>query len=302
MILLSKDAMYEAITNYVIGSKYSCEEWRKWQATRALAHYTSSDTFKYYVTQKPNTISSISNVDGYSAISINAITIYQAYYDYCFGDFSVLLISPQGGESGVIKYATMLLELYDVCKGYSRKLFGDSLFISALREFTVTKDCNTLAKFPYVDYNYDYSEIHAHTVAVFSLTSLIALLMKNYIGHYDPQYKLETISHSLCAKAYNESVFGFIKPSLKMQQASAVINIPKLNQEFKLEKCKTWPQISSIKCKRCFRLTEGSWGKFNVCIDCYVKRVCASCGAEAHEIGNNKLPICSFHKKLEDSS
>ena len=62
----------------------------------------------------------------------------------------------------------------------------------------------------------------------------------------------------------------------------------------------SWPVTKQIKCIKCARLTEGTWGKFGYCLDCHLKKACSSCGADAQgKSENDDMPKCSFHLKLE---
>ncbi len=289
------------IINYFKSAK-DHKEWKRWQESRLLSHYDTSDMFKWYVSNKPDTYNDLSNFSGYSTISIKTANIYQPYYDYCFGNFSIFIASPQGGLDGLQKYAEILLGLYDICKGYSRKLFGDPEFIAVLRIFVATKDVDFLTKFPYHEHEYNHEELHAHTVCMFSLSSLITLLMRDYIGRYDARHGIKMIDVKRCINAYNKGVFGYVDHTVKRAFASTVIDIPKPTNEYRPGKVATWPQVKSIKCIKCSRLTEGSWGKFGTCIDCYMLKVCSACGAPSDGLlGSDNMPKCSFHKKVDDS-
>ena len=148
------------------------------------------------------------------------------------------------------------------------------------------------------NYYYDYSIIHAHTVAYFSLSTLVMMLVSNHIGRITGHKNHRTIDFEKCKKAYENCVFG-IPEEIHIIKSAPIDIIPHSRNHIMAN---SWPVTKQIKCSKCSRLTEGTWGKFGYCLDCHLKKACSSCGADAQgKSENDDMPKCSFHLKLEES-
>ena len=252
-------------------------DWLSWQKSQPVSHFQISEIFQHYLHKQTS----------FFTLHKSAETSYNSeYFRYCFGDFTPLIaISPISSEQ---EYYTMLLELYDICKGYFRTFTGDSKFITVLRTSLSSKDLTPLYTFDYNSFIYDYTNIHAHTVAYHSLSRLIALLISNQLSFTCNSYPY--IDFSKCKAAYDNDNL-----SRKKKVATANINIPSKNIPVDLVP-QSWPPYKEIYiCKHCKKRTDKYYGNFNNCIDCYLKRVCSCCGYAATGTGADRLPKCEFH-------
>lgn len=274
--------------------------WRNWQLLQDPQHFEKSNVFRHFISQRPNILDFLKNRTEYSQISSLGLELYRPYVEYCFGDFEVFVINPS--QEDLSKYVLLMIDLYDICKGYTRLAFGDAPFISVLRNFIAFEDVNILLDHTWLDPIYDYNDFHAHTVAYFSLSSLIALFVRNYVGRLYPGKNIPYIKIERCRKAYHDAVFGVKKP-LQLPEPSLALDIPPNQNQpspFGIQG-KTWPRMNNARCPECNRLTEGSWGKFNLCIDCYVNKKCVHCNADANGERDKKgWSVCNFHKSVDE--
>ena len=280
--------MFYSFTNLFSRSHYQNEwnSWEKWQNNQPTSHFDSSPIFQYYLSLNPD------------SLLLKKILAYNTnyYYVHCFGDFSKLLISTYGGET--FEYLALLLDIYDKCKGSGRRITGDPSIITLLREVIKNQSLASLYNQNFEQYEYDYTKIHAHTVAVYSLSTLILRLACNYINKICQNGTFPVISLQKCKEIYTEnkiSTFNISDP----------ICIP-LKCDLESKKSASWPSnylVSNINikniqhvCSICSRLTEKNWGLFNACLDCHMKHICSLCAVSSTIIGTDGLPKCNIHK------
>jgi len=263
--------------------------WEEWQQKQIPSHYIKSDIFQYYLTQRPQFQPPQHAVNtGYNS----------QYYNYCFGDFTVLIVNPNGGGD-VVTYLTILLDVYDICKGISRRITGDPLGISLLRNVVIKRSLVPLQEHDFNQYNYNCERIHAHTVAQYSLSTLIMICVSNYMYHIGTKGHFISISRSSCQKAYNDYVFGVpndhTNSKKQTQNNTTAINIPQKNNTSGA--ALSWPRDNAtcLRCQTCNRVTENIWGTFNACMDCHMKRICSKCAGPPVIISADNLPKCNIH-------
>lgn len=287
----------KTLTNWITWSNNTEDEWttwEQWQRHQPLSHYEKSDIFQYYLTRSPDfKPPQNSCLNGYN----------QEYYVYCFGDFACLLVSPHT-NGDILKYIDLLLDIYDTCKGYTRKIKGDPKSIAMLRKVLMTKNLTLLQNYNYNPYCYPYNTIHAHTVSQYSLSTLIMRLVAHHLSQTGPKEYYPGILLSSCKQAYDNVTFGTPLTPRKSTStiSSSAINIPIAKPKPEEIHGYSWPanntrdMIKCLRCKICTRICENIWGKFDVCIDCHLKRICSTCGAVAVIIDTDGLPKCHEHK------
>lgn len=286
----------KAITDWILWSRPSVDDewitWEEWQRHQRPSHYEKSDLFQYYLTKRPQfQPPQNSCLNGYN----------QQYYVYCFGDFSALLVNPRGGGD-IVQYINLLLDVYDVCKGFARKMVrGDPSSIAILRKVALTQNITPLTKYNFEPHCYPYNKIHAHTVAQYSLSSLLMRLVSHYLSKTGPKGCYPNILIPLCKQAYDEKVFGI--PAIAGDSSvpsSPPITIPQPSKP-KSDELRgfSWPMNPGkyLRCKSCNRVCENLWGNFEACIDCYFKRICSICGLAAVIITTDGLPKCCSHQQ-----
>lgn len=241
------------------------EVWLKWQDKQNKSHYVES------------------------TCTIQPKVNHNLYLKYCFGDFENLIFTPE--QCSEMQYFTLLINTYDQCKGYLRNIKGESAGIALIRNAIKDNNFKELYQYPFT--TYPYYELHAHTVAYFSLSTLLLFLASNY-SHYKNQ-NCPHINMELCKKAYQSKKFGEIaNPILKSSQ----IAITQPKQE--IRQCHSWPTHElSLKCAHCNRVAERLWGTLQHCLDCHLYKVCVVCGGELFSIGPDNYPRCILHQHFK---
>jgi len=247
-------------TNWIRSSpRDEWDSWKNWQQGQLSSHFERSDIFQHYLSMRQN----FKPPDGSCIFTENS-----KYYIYCFGDFAPLIMNT---SIDLFEYIIILLDIYDTCKGYLRRMIGEHPCITAMRNTVITKCISEIYNYDYSQYLYPYDTIHAHTVAQYSLSTLIMRFLHHFIGksvdrcYYNISH--EGISLRLCKNAYYNNIFG-----------------------------KAVEYTDYYQCKTCMRLTETVLGNFHVCVDCHFKRICSVCGAVACMITNDNLPKCILHE------
>lgn len=277
--------MFKTITDLIPWSKSSVKDewctWTAWQNCQNPSHYERSNIFHYYLTSRP-------------IFRPQKNACHQnKHYVYCFGDFSALLVTPSGGENA-LEYLVLLVDVYDVCKGVSRKFItGDPPCITLLREVIRKRSLNALQSFDFYQYEYPYGEIHAHTVAQYSLSTLLMRFVSHYMSYVDIRKSYPAIEIGVCQKACSDCVFG-----TPIFQTSSPIGIPCKPKLDEIRGSSSWPMDNKtcLRCVKCKRVTENIWGDFDCCLDCHSKRICSVCGEKAIIISTDDLPKCNLHK------
>ena len=283
--------MFKCIQSYIWNgtNQDQWKKWLDWQRQQAKDHYKHSSIYDLYITQYPQ-----------SDLINNQInnTYNQKYYAYCFGSFKIFIVDY---SVNLHEYIKILVLLYDHCKGINRRITGDAEGIQNLRKYLETLNIDYLYDYNFTQYNYDYMIIHAHTVACFSLSTLILRIVSHYLHFMSQDEKYPYISAEKCKQACNNNAFPY-NPI-----RSNYINQPKLSKPIQIQseivssnnKVASWPlnigQNLTIRCLKCNRVTDKLWGSFNVCYDCHMKRICSTCGSIATGITNDNLPKCNNH-------
>lgn len=269
--------------------------WEEWQRHQLHSHYEKSDIFHYYLSRRPQ----------FSPPKQSCLNGYQSkYYIYCFGDFTSLLVNPYGGGD-VTEYFSLLLDVYDICKGRSRMITGDPNGITLLRKVIAHRNLEPLKNFDFNKISYPYNIIHAHTVAQYSLSTLIMRLVGHYMSQTNANGYYPNIATASCKQAYDICIFGTPVSILKgepgsnsnSKSVSVPISIQARPPNLDDIKGGSWPRDKStcLRCKSCNRVTENVWGIFDACLDCHLKRICSMCSSPAVIISTDNLPKCSLH-------
>lgn len=256
--------------------------WENWQKYQDSSHYESSDIFQYYLSQRSNFQPPINSCLNESN---------NKYYVYSFGDFACLLVNSSKG-CNLVDYVELLLDVYDVCKGFSRRIKGDPDCITTLRNVIYKRVISPLQYYNFSQHAYPYHKIHAHTVAHYSLSTLLMRLISHYMAQTTFKDKYPEISLSTCHESYKNCIFG-----LPMISPTAPINIKPCKNKSEEKRPSSWPRGNyvSFRCKTCTRVTDKLWGDFESCFDCHHKRICSVCGVGAMIITKDDLPKCSMH-------
>lgn len=161
------------------------------------------------------------------------------------------------------KVISELIHFYDSCKGYARYLTGDPTSITIIKNFLKTNNKNLLSRLEPKQYLYDTLKIHAYTVAVYSLSTLI---MRIILHHLFKQGMIIT-----------EGMRCLILPEEKGYKTNIIGSIEIFN-----------------RCYHCQRLCDKIWGNYGLCLDCYHTKICHICGREENkEIPSTlHLPLC----------
>jgi hypothetical protein len=227
-----------------------------------------------------------------------------------------------GNNGNIFEYFKLLLDIYDVCKGYSRRLTGDPPGIFILRNSIKTKTTHELQNHGFAQYAYTYNNIHAHTVAQYSLSTLIMRLVENYMSYVNVCGYYTPISITLCKNSFNSNVFGkifdptgivlasldapIVQPILKSAPNIISDNISNnISTDCRRRKSEDFKGMSlprdsamCVRCQACSRITERSWGIHKACLDCHIKRICSKCGNAATVIGFDNFPKCQDHQNI----
>lgn len=286
-----------------------CRAWEEWQSSQPPKHYEHSELYEYYISQRPR-FEPISHKD-----------CQNKYVWYVFGDFSSFVTPFYSIDKDKIpEYFSKLLDLYDVCKGYGRRIFtGDPVFISILRRSLERNNFRSLCDYDYEHNCYDYTSLHAHTVAQFSLSSMITRIISHYLCLFNSKKIYPDIDPHLCRGAYLKYIFGdpfhlgggkksitcgktksVSSPSITISTRNVdnndndnynnLGNQEEIIRSTMMISTSAPPSISSFSsmdlieevgmiCHHCRRITERLWGRFHTCLDCHCKKVCSLCGS-----------------------
>lgn len=257
--------------------------WKLWQNKQTMSHYTHSDLYQYFMTCNPNII--LEDTFGNNK-----------YYKYCFGDFTKF-ISYNNNSKDPITYLTLLLLLYDTCKGITRKI-SDPTGIAILRSSVNKRRFDELRTIDYSIYDYKYYEIHAHTIVQYSLSTFIMFLIGNFFQNTFFDKVLPYIDQERCKIAHKNQVFGDILLTPVKMITSDIVTIPSKTEDSTVSdgfSPRSWQD--HINCSACNRKTERTWGNFKLCLDCHVKNKCSVCCGTAMFISpNDNLPKCYQHR------
>jgi hypothetical protein len=279
--------------------------WEEWQRAQPPVHYEKSAIYEYFIAYDPQFIPPANNY-GAGANS--------NYYWYCFGQFTPFIATPYNGGGDLVGYVYVLLNLYDVCKGVSRRITGDPVGISLLRKVAKNRTLSFLHEHDFSQYDYDYTRLHAHTVVQYSLSTLIMRFVANYIAALACNKIVFPIQSNKCKQAYNGYIFGDHRKVSDSTTVNMNKNFPIKNDAITIQNNNnnnkpnhsehrnfSWPndKTNLSKCSVCKRVCENLWGKFNICLDCHVTRVCSRCGGHAIIIAPDGLPKCVLHQNVD---
>jgi hypothetical protein len=258
------------------------KSWEEWQDKQDSKHYEKSELFRYYLSCRP-----------YYQISKNSVVKdidNNKYYKYCFGDYVELIVNPD--RCNVITYITLLIDIYDVCKGLTRRLKGDPEGILILREVIAKNNLSILDKHNLNQYLYPYNKLHAHTVVQFSLSTFLLRILVHYLSFIKLNIYDSAITLSKCKSSFDTKIYG--SPVFIISNNIDIINSTIRSKDIKSF---SWPRDTSLalRCKFCCRITENIWGNFSSCLDCHLNRICSICGQKAIIIIND-LPKCYNHQ------
>lgn len=205
-------------------------KWIEWQKNQSNNHFHDyNHNLNFFYNENYYLKSICSNIKENDKI---------IYYSYCFGDFLPLLILSERGLNK-FEYIRILVELYDFCKGIGRILSGDSEIIIEMRESLETECTINLDKLKVENYLYPYGTIHAHTVAYFSISTL---LYRIYLHHSDYNDK-NKFKITPCKNAYDEAIFGSYK------KIKTLVEIKKTNP-----KClNCFSEIEDVNHNECYK-------------------------------------------------
>lgn len=281
------------LTDWIIWYRNNTEDewetWTQWQRQQNTSHYEKSDIFQYYLLKRPN----------FQPPDTSCLNDYhREYYIYCFGDFAALIVNPHSGGD-ILRYISLLLDIYDVCKGTARKVRGDPASIAFLRRVISTRNVEILYRYNFDPHCYPYNKLHAHTVAQYSLSTLLLRLLSHYLNQTIARGSYPSIAISTCKEAYDSGIFGVVANNKLRHQPVSSTPIDIVINKCKSEEIhgRSLPDNppKRLRCKICTRICENVWGKFKSCIDCHLKRICSVCGAPAVVIASDGFPKCSDH-------
>ena len=277
--------MLDWIGSYFTTNNDQFQTWLQWQNKQLHSHFISSQ-YGVYINKKAGQ--------------------RNVYFRYCFGDFDNLIYQPENVNE--VNYIILLLDVYDKCKGYKRTLVGDHEGITLMRAAAETKKIDALYAFDFSPFSIPYHQLHAHTVAYFSLSTLILFLLSNYLHLKSYSNDIfPSININLCKNAYNNKVFGDIayvvthnKIIPKTTTTSIDIQKPK---DTVTRPCNSWPgPINNTinKCVNCKCVCENYWGEHKHCLNCHLFLVCFYCGSNTIFSISKKsgYPLCLLHQNM----
>lgn len=195
----------------------------------------------------------------------------------------------------------LLLTIYDKCKGMKRSVLGDTDAIVFLRSMLKLREPGHLLAYDFTPFAYDYTRLHAHTVAIYSLSTLIMRIVSHRLWLIVKQEHIPHINRSVCQLAEEKSVFasmmdcgqGIPFSAQAHRTLSTYYLVPTEALHNTIDTVRETFQPSHAKlCPRCSRCCDKFWTKYAVCFDCALRKVCYGCGALCQRFARNTLPIC----------
>lgn len=279
---------FSSIKSYLTPSE---EDWESWQRSQGPEHYQKSKIWDYFIAFYPKTKP--------PEVAMGPLDPQYECFHYCFGEFTPLIVRGQLKPSP-IPYFRILLDVYSCNKGYVRTIKGEPEFIVLLRRAVMNNDLSELANFQYSSVSYKYDKIHAHTVAEYSLSRLLALLTENALV-YQGYNTLRPISVKVCHEAWSIGLYSKkSSPSLLIKQAgrqikkqSSAMTWDQNNSDFLPS---SWPEYCGTlqKCSKCGSVCTKTH-VFGECKECHITSVCSICGGIGADIGRDGLPKCATH-------
>lgn len=289
--------MFQSIKQLVFGTSDDVSTWLEWQKAQPHFHLIKSEIYEYYLTKRP----------AFAKEKTVIPSSEMVYLNHCFGNFTGLIRRSLEGTS-LLNYLILLLDFYDICKGYSRRFTGDPAGIVLLRQVLLRRNVNILNSHDFKQYNYDYTLIHGHTITQFSLSNFLLFLVSNYMYGITLNSNFPHIDIEKCKKAYNyyvnhdkrlsnntDNLSLLIEPA-RLRSESIAISHNGINTGNNVNNVKASSFVESAKfhrCPFCLRITENEWGNFKACIDCYLYRICVACSSPSNGMGSDNLPRCA---------
>ncbi len=172
--------------------------WLEWQTKQAPIHFQRSDVFKKYASYNNSIMLRGRDKD----IEYNTDNMY------VMGDFRYFIeFESRYDDDQFWDNVKLLLDLYDCCKGWRRLICGSSTFIIQLRYAHQHKSFAQLYNTDYQECNYDIRKIHVHTVAHFSLSTLIMRFVSTMI------YQRMGEQEGLLTPVFNHHMFELMRIS-----------------------------------------------------------------------------------------
>lgn len=258
------------------------DTWATWQAQRDDAHFAAFAAYSTFFRAQP---------DSFFPPTCVTSGPDAKYYWYALGVFAPLVVADALTPAQTMSLATSLLTTYDSNKGYTRLLRGDPPAIAHVRSCVNQQNLALLRSYDYTPYAYDVSELHAHTVAQFSLSSLLLRLLAHALhrsGSTAPRITVEC-----CKAAYDRKTF--CKSLANVSVAS--FWDPHADRPFMYGGgCSRWAVSAKYSCSLCRRLSETLWGHYHLCLDCYKTKACYVCGdSRVASTNEDGFPRCQEH-------
>lgn len=205
---------------------------------------------------------------------------YHKYICYCFGDFTPLITNHILTAQEIITLSQTLLYIYDQNKGYDRKYRkGDPVDITFLRTFAQGGGWDNIEKISFSKYHYPYHTLHAHTLAQYSLSTLLLRIIEHNLSFQHSQFLPFHVQK--CIESYNNCNFA---PVTK-------------NYNSMIMTSSSWSSGMEYRyCPNCKNKCDNLCGKFQVCLNCYTYNVCRTCGARVQHYSDDHKPYCSLHE------
>ena len=258
------------------------DAWAAWQALRDDSHYSEFPAYHDFFLSQP---------DSFFPRNCASSEPNAKHYWYAFGVFTPLLVAKPLRPDQAMSFATSLLTVYDSNKGYSRMLTGDPPAIAHLRSCVADSNLAALRTYDYSPYAYDPSRVHAHTVAQFSLSSLLMRLLSHSLhcsGAAVPSVPAAPLRDAYDRKEFCKVLKNFSTASFWDPHAARPF--------IYAGNCSRWTVSAQFSCSRCARLSEALWGYYQLCLDCYKTKACYVCGDSLiTSLNEDGFPRCSDH-------
>lgn len=187
------------------------DSWYEWQKTQPPIHFQRSEIFRKYA-----------NCNDIPAEN------FKEEYIYVLGDFRYFITFEYIKNEEIFwEFIQILIGLYDTCKGIRRSLLGDPSFIITLKNSFKTRDFKDIYNYDYKECKYDYQKIHVHTVAHFSLSTLIMRYVSQLLCmRFGLNNKYPCINNLLFVDMYKKDCYKYLR---KTHAETSIINqIPSL--------------------------------------------------------------------------
>lgn len=279
----STSTITEAPTSCLSSYKITWQSWLEWQKKQNRVHFERSDVFKKYASDKSN-----------------EIPIHLKFRDditYVLGDFKYFIPFDHIRNDNIFwDHIQVLINLYDCCKGVRRSIFGDSPFIIILRSCNNNKDISQLLKYNYDECRYDFETLHTHTVAYFSLSTLIMRITCHLLYlKYGSDTPLFPKINDLCfSDMYKQDCYGYNKenpinihsfPHLKSSDSSKY-----LQRSNPMDIPKTYKSANYVRSEPRFSLPNS----YNECPGCKKPTSNNKCCPECYNLKNDQIDFYNY--------